>query len=85
MVRYAARAALAVNKPWMNFEAAAAIRVTTGGGGEAEETHFHVLKCHFEPHDVIRAVKAVEVSLCELRWDSNTNHSGNLGFRKAVV
>lgn len=82
MVRYAARAVLAVNKPWMNFEVAAAIRVTTVGRGEAEKTHFHVLKWRFEPHNVIWAVKAVEVSLYELQWGSNTNHSGNLGFRR---
>lgn len=82
MVRYAARSVLAVNKPWMNFEVAAAIRVTTAGGGEAEKTHFHVLKCRFLPHNDIWAVKAVEASLYELQWGSNTNHSGSLGFRR---
>lgn len=73
---------VAVNKPWRNFEVAGATRVTTGGGGEADKTHLHLLKWHFEPHNVIRAVKAVEVSLYEPRWGSNTHHSGD---PKAVV
>lgn len=34
------------------------------------------------PHNSVWAVKVVEVSLYQLHWGSNTNHSGSLGFRR---